>query len=31
MQKIITSLWFDNQAEDAINFYISIFLRIQSY
>lgn len=25
MQKIITHLWFDNQAEEAVNFYISIF------
>ncbi len=24
MQKIIPFLWFDNQAEDAANFYISI-------
>ena len=25
MQKITTFLWFDNNAEDAINFYVSIF------
>jgi predicted 3-demethylubiquinone-9 3-methyltransferase (glyoxalase superfamily) len=25
MQKITTFLWFDNQAEDAMNFYTSIF------
>ena len=25
MQKIITSLWFDGKAEEAMNFYISIF------
>src|SRR5262245_61568923 len=25
MQKITTFLWFDNQAEEAINFYTSIF------
>src|SRR5258705_13854203 len=25
MQKITTFLWFDGQAEEAINFYISIF------
>jgi len=25
MQKIITFLWFDNQAEEAANFYTSIF------
>jgi predicted 3-demethylubiquinone-9 3-methyltransferase (glyoxalase superfamily) len=25
MQKIIPFLWFDNQAEEAVNFYISIF------
>ncbi len=25
MQKITTFLWFDNQAEEAINFYISLF------
>ncbi|HEX6927682.1 MAG TPA: VOC family protein [Gammaproteobacteria bacterium] len=25
MQKITTCLWFDNQAEDAANFYCSIF------
>jgi len=25
MQKIIPSLWFDKQAEEAVNFYISIF------
>jgi predicted 3-demethylubiquinone-9 3-methyltransferase (glyoxalase superfamily) len=25
MQKITTFLWFDNQAEEAANFYISIF------
>ncbi len=24
-QKIISNLWFDTQAEDAVNFYISIF------
>ena len=25
MQKITTFLWFDDQAEEAINFYTSIF------
>src|SRR6516164_4635279 len=25
MQKISTFLWFDNQAEEAANFYVSIF------
>jgi predicted 3-demethylubiquinone-9 3-methyltransferase (glyoxalase superfamily) len=25
MQKIVTFLWFDNQAEEAANFYVSIF------
>ena len=25
MQKISNCLWFDNQAEDAVNFYLSIF------
>ena len=25
MQKIIPFLWFDNNAEEAINFYISVF------
>ena len=25
MQKITPCLWFDNQAEEAANFYISIF------
>lgn len=25
MEKIIPFLWFDNQAEEAVNFYISIF------
>lgn len=25
MQKIITHLWFDTQAEEAVNFYVSIF------
>lgn len=25
MQKIVPSLWFDNQAEEAMNFYVSIF------
>jgi predicted 3-demethylubiquinone-9 3-methyltransferase (glyoxalase superfamily) len=25
MQKIVTFLWFDNQAEEAVNFYTSIF------
>ena len=25
MQKIITFLWFDNNAEEAMNFYISVF------
>ena len=25
MQKIVTSLWFDDQAEDAANFYVSLF------
>lgn len=25
MQKIIPSLWFDNNAEEAMNFYVSVF------
>jgi predicted 3-demethylubiquinone-9 3-methyltransferase (glyoxalase superfamily) len=25
MQKIVPCLWFDNQAEEAVNFYVSIF------
>ena len=25
MQKIVTYLWFDNQAEEAMNYYISLF------
>ena len=25
MQKIVTCLWFDTQAEDAVNFYVSLF------
>lgn len=25
MQKIVTFLWFDNQAEEAMNFYVSLF------
>ncbi len=25
MQKITTFLWFDNQAEEAVNFYVSVF------
>jgi len=25
MQKITTFLWFDTQAEDAANFYVSVF------
>ena len=25
MQKITPFLWFDNQAEEAMNFYLSIF------
>ena len=25
MQKIVTFLWFDTQAEEAANFYISLF------
>ena len=25
MQKISTCLWFDGQAEEAMNFYLSIF------
>lgn len=25
MQKITTFLWYDNQAEEAINFYVSVF------
>jgi predicted 3-demethylubiquinone-9 3-methyltransferase (glyoxalase superfamily) len=25
MQKIVTSLWFDDQAEEAANYYVSIF------
>ena len=27
MQKIIPSLWFDKQCEEAMNFYISAFSR----
>jgi predicted 3-demethylubiquinone-9 3-methyltransferase (glyoxalase superfamily) len=25
MQKLVTSLWFTNRAEEAVNFYVSIF------
>ena len=25
MQKLVTFLWFDGQAEDAVNFYLSVF------
>jgi len=25
IQKITPNLWFDNQAEDAANFYVSVF------
>ena len=25
MQKIVPSLWFDNEAEEAVNFYVAIF------
>jgi predicted 3-demethylubiquinone-9 3-methyltransferase (glyoxalase superfamily) len=25
MQKITPFLWFDNQAEEAMNFYVSLF------
>ena len=25
MQKITPFLWFDNQAEEAVNFYVSLF------
>ncbi|HMX62498.1 MAG TPA: VOC family protein, partial [Candidatus Sumerlaeota bacterium] len=25
MQKIVPFLWFDNNAEEAMNFYVSIF------
>jgi predicted 3-demethylubiquinone-9 3-methyltransferase (glyoxalase superfamily) len=25
MQKITTHLWFDSQAEEAANFYVSLF------
>lgn len=25
MQKITPFLWFDNQAEEAVNFYVSVF------
>ncbi len=25
MQKIVTFLWFDDQAEEAMNFYVSVF------
>lgn len=28
MHKITPSLWFDGQAEEAMTFYISVFLRI---
>lgn len=31
MQKITPFLWFDNQAEEAINFYTSIFSRRDGY
>ena len=24
-QKIVTNLWFDNEAEEAVNFYVSVF------
>ena len=27
MQKITSNLWFDNQAEEAVNFYTSVFKR----
>jgi len=30
MQKITPHLWFDNQAEEAMNFYISIFKNSKS-
>jgi predicted 3-demethylubiquinone-9 3-methyltransferase (glyoxalase superfamily) len=29
MQKISTCLWFDNQAEEAVNFYASVFKNLQ--
>lgn len=29
MQKITPFLWFDNQAEEAMNFYLSIFKNSQ--
>jgi predicted 3-demethylubiquinone-9 3-methyltransferase (glyoxalase superfamily) len=29
MQKIVTFLWFDNQAEEAANFYVSLFKNSQ--
>jgi predicted 3-demethylubiquinone-9 3-methyltransferase (glyoxalase superfamily) len=29
MQKITTFLWFDNNAEEAVNFYISIFKNLK--
>ena len=25
MQKIVTFLWFDSQAEEAVNYYVSVF------
>ena len=25
MQKILAFLWFDNQAEEAVSFYVSLF------
>ena len=28
-QKITTYLWFDNNAEEAMNFYVSIFKRLK--
>ncbi|AKB67338.1 VOC family protein [Methanosarcina mazei] len=31
MQKITPFLWFDSQAEEAVNFYISIFKNSSNY
>jgi predicted 3-demethylubiquinone-9 3-methyltransferase (glyoxalase superfamily) len=30
-QKITSFLWFDNQAEDAVNFYTSVFKKFKNY
>jgi len=31
MQQITPFLWFDDQAEEAVNFYISIFVDFRSF